>query len=153
MGNKAGFWGRTAYRLMLLGVICLLNGLIIGPFAMSTGRQVQVFWRDNQFGMIFADFGAFVYVVGAGLLLISALAAKLRMRRINTLLVIILPGLLPWFFWLFINIFDGLPDFLKQDGYLILTVCLGLVWWGLSYWLVTHFDARHLPPEISPQAG
>jgi hypothetical protein len=88
IGIHAGMWGGIAYRLLLLGVIFLIFGLIIGPYAANTGNSVTaMFWESHQLGEIFNGIGVFIYVIGAGLLPISALAARQHLTWIKTILV------------------------------------------------------------------
>ncbi len=153
LGMKSGKWGQIAYRVALLGIVCLMIGAVIGPYAFSMGQKAMTFWTTNQLGRIFVILGVFLYVAGIGALFAAAIAAHLRLRWIDAIFIVVLPGMLPLFFGLFAQIMGILPPFLQQDSYfLILIVCLGLVWWGFSYWLVTHFEPRHAAPQIA-EAG
>lgn len=153
LGIKSGLWGRIAYRVALLGVVCLLFGTIIGPFAFSMGQQATTFWKASQFSPIFGGLGIIFYLVGIGMLIAAAITSRLRLRWIDSILITVLPGLLPLFFWLYESISGDLRPSLWQDNYLmVLVICLGLVWWGLSYWLVTHFEPSLAAPQIA-EAG
>lgn len=148
VGMAGGRWGRLAYRLVLLGILFFMLGLIFGPFAFNMSRELNTFWNMNNVAKILLCSGSFLYGGGVVLLLFAAWANRSLPAWHQCLLLAILPLGLVFVMSLYTSIVFGEPRIsIENESGMVIAglLLLGVAWFGLGYWLVMRFHARAQP--------
>lgn len=157
-GRRNGVSGKLGYHLALLGLLVIMAASLAGLMRGTSGYPSGYNWLTYTAleRWIYASLGA--YILGLAILYWSAWRSAALPDLVELVLLAILPVALPLTFALpFITSTSpvsyvyGVP--LLWDLPQSLILASGLVWLGLTAWLVTRRSAD-LPPAVAvPQMG